>query len=82
MSEGFLNPHLAFVWSPVPKVEIRFGWGVNPLYYIDTPVEGREIGRERWRTSYMWVNPHDSLITAEREMENIKRLSLMGVIAF
>lgn len=82
MSEGFLNPHLAFVWSPVPKVEIRFGWGVNPLYYIDTPVEGREIGRERWRTSYMWVNPHDSLITAEREMENIKILSLMGVIAF
>jgi hypothetical protein len=82
MSEGFLNPHLAFVWSPIPKVEIRFGWGVNPLYYIDTPVEGREIGRERWRTSYMWVNPHDSLIIAEKEMENIKMLSLMGVVAF
>ena len=82
MSESFLNPHLAFVWSPIPKVEIRFGWGINPLYYIDTPVEGREIGRERWRTSYMWVNPHDTLITAEKEMENIKMLSLMGVIAF
>ncbi len=82
LSESFINPHLAFVWSPVPKVEIRFGWGVNPLFYRDTPVEGREIGRERWRTSYMWINPHDSLITAEREMENLKMLSLMGVIAF
>lgn len=82
MSESFINPHVALVWSPMPKVEIRFGWGVNPLYYIDTPAEGREIGRERWRTSYMWVNPHDSLITAEKEMENIKVVSLMGVIAF
>ena len=82
MSESFLNPHLAFVWGPIPNVEIRFGWGVNPLYYRDTPVEGREIGRERWRTSYMWVNPNDSLIIAEREMENIKVLSLMGVISF
>ena len=81
-SEGFLNPHLAFVWDPIPNVEIRLGWGVNPLYYIDTPVEGREIGRERWRTSYMWVNPHQSLIMAEREMDSIKMLSLMGVISF
>ncbi len=82
MGETFLNPHLALVWSPIPKVEIRFGWGVNPLYYMDTPVEGREIGRERWTTSYMWVNPGSSLIIAEREMENVKMLSLMGVIAF
>jgi hypothetical protein len=30
----------------------------------------------------MWINPSQSLITAEQEMENIKVLSLMGVIAF
>jgi len=82
MSDNFLNPHVALVWAPLSSVEIRFGWGINPLYYIDTPVGGREIGRERWRTSYMWINPSQSLITAEKEMENIKMLSLMGVIAF
>jgi hypothetical protein len=82
MSENFLNPHAALVWSPMPNVEIRLGWGVNPLYYVDTPIEGREIGRERWRTSYLWVNPHASLVTAEEEMENVRMVSLMGVISF
>jgi hypothetical protein len=81
-NEAFFNPHLALVWSPIPKVEIRLGYGVNPLYYKDQPVEGREIGRERWMTSYLWLNPTTSLMDAEAALDDIDMISLMGVIAF
>ena len=63
-------------------VELRFGWGVDPLFYRDTPVEGREIGRERWVTSRMWLDPETSLVDAEEDLDNIRMLTLMGVIAF
>jgi len=80
--QSFLNPHLALVWSPIPRVEIRLGYGLNPLYYRDTPVEGREIGRERWLSSYLWLMPFGTLVEAEEELEDLKVISLMGVIAF
>ncbi|MFH1219299.1 MAG: glycogen-binding domain-containing protein [Candidatus Eisenbacteria bacterium] len=80
--KSFLNPHVALVWSPIPKVEIRLGYGLSPLYYRDTPVEGREIGRERWLSSYLWLDPEANLIEAERALEDLKIISLMGVIAF
>jgi hypothetical protein len=80
--KAFLDPHLALVWSPLPRVEIRLGYGLNPLYYRDTPVEGRQIGRERWMASYLWVDPQANLIDAERALEDLKMISLMGVIAF
>jgi hypothetical protein len=78
----FFDPHVALVWSPIPKVEIRLGYGLSPLYYRDTPVEGREIGRERWLSSYLWLDPEANLIEAERALEDLKIISLMGVIAF
>ncbi len=81
-SKTYFNPHLALVWSPIPKVEIRLGYGVNPLYYKDQPVEGREIGRERWMTSYLWLNPTTGLMDAEEALDDIDMISLMGVIAF
>lgn len=81
-SEGFLNSHFALVWSPIPRVELRLGYGLNPIYYIDTPVEGREIGRERWLSSYLWPRPGATLIDAERALEDLKIISLMGVISF
>ena len=31
-SDNFLNPHVALVWAPLSSVEIRFGYGINPLY--------------------------------------------------
>jgi hypothetical protein len=80
--ESFFNPHLALVWSPVSRVEIRLGYGVSPIYYIDQAVEGREIGRERWMTSYLWLDAGNSLIDAEEALEDIDMISLMGVIAF
>jgi hypothetical protein len=80
--DSFFNTHLALVWSPVPRVEIRLGYGLNPLYYRDTPVDGREIGRERWMASDMWLSPLRTLVDAERNLEDLKMISLMGVIAF
>jgi hypothetical protein len=80
--DSFFNPHVALVWSPVPRVEIRLGYGVNPVYYRDQPVEGREIGRERWMASYLWINPATGLIDAEKALDDIDMISLMGVIAF
>ncbi|HVP58483.1 MAG TPA: glycogen-binding domain-containing protein [bacterium] len=80
--KSFFDPHVALVWSPIPKVEIRLGYGLNPLYYRDTPVEGREIGRERWMSSYLWLDPQANLIEAEKALEDLKMISLMGVISF
>jgi hypothetical protein len=78
----FINPHLAFVWRPVPSVEIRLGYGLSPIYYRDTPVEGREIGRERYVSSYLWLNPEYSLTEAEEALEDLDVITLMGVISF
>jgi hypothetical protein len=79
---SFFNPHVALVWSPIPRVEIRLGYGVNPIYYRDQAVEGREIGRDRWMSSYMWLDPGNSLMDAEEALEDVDIISLMGVIAF
>jgi hypothetical protein len=67
---------------PIPRVEIRLGYGLNPLYYRDAPVEGRGIGRERYTASYLWLNPTANLIDAEEALDDLKMISLMGVIAF
>ncbi len=80
--KSFVNPHVALVWSPVSKVEIRLGYGLNPLYYRDTPVDGREMGRERWLSSYLWLDPRANLIEGEKALEDLKIISLMGVISF
>jgi hypothetical protein len=82
MDDSFVNPHLALVWSPVPQVEFRLGYGLNPLYYRDTPVDGREIGRERWLASDLWSNPGLRLVDAEEDLEDLDMISLMGVISF
>ena len=66
----------------IPQVELRLGYGLNPLYYRDTPVAGREIGRERWLASDLWRDPTLSLVDAERDLEDVKMISLMGVISF
>jgi hypothetical protein len=78
----FINPYLGVVWEPTPRVEVRLGYGLNPLYYRDTPVEGRGIGRERYMASYLWLNPTANLIDAEEALDDLKMVSLMGVIAF
>jgi len=81
-NETFWNPHFAFVWSPINLVELRFGYGISPIYYRDTPVEGWEIGRDRWVTSRTWMDPAITLVGAEAEMDDTRILTLMGVISF
>ena len=80
--ETFTNSHVALVWSPIANVEIRLGYGLNPLYYRDTPVEGRQIGRERYMSSFLWLDPRARSVDAEEALEDLKMISLMGVISF
>jgi hypothetical protein len=82
LDDSFFNTHLALVWSPIPRIELRLGYGLNPIYYRDTPVEGREIGRERYISSYLWENPAATLIRGEEALEDLDIVTLMRVIAF
>jgi hypothetical protein len=81
-NESFVNTHVALIWSPVPRVEVRIGYGLNPLYYRDTPVEGRQIGRERYVSSHIWRDPTLRLVDGERALDDLKIITLMGVISF
>jgi hypothetical protein len=54
---------------------------VSPVYYNDTPLEGRGNGRKAWRDVYMWEHGA-SIFDAERALTDVKMVSLMGVISF
>ena len=79
--DAYVSPYLALVYSPVKSVEVRVGYGVNPVYYIDTPLEGRGNGRQVRRDAYMWEHGA-SIFEAERALTDVKMISLMGVISF
>jgi hypothetical protein len=68
-------------YSPVKSVEVRLGYHVSPVYYNDTPMEGRGNGRKVWRDAYMWEHGV-SVFDAERALTDVKMVSLMGVISF
>jgi hypothetical protein len=78
----FFNPYIGLVYSPRRNLELRVGYGVNPLSYIDTPVEGRSNGRERWRAQYMWDHSLADAIDAEQALEDARTIGVMAVIAF
>jgi hypothetical protein len=80
--ESFWNPYLALVYTPRENVELRIGYGVNPTGYVDTPIEGRGNGRERWRAEYMWDHGAASAIDAERALEDARTIGLMAVISY
>ncbi|MGQ9604141.1 MAG: glycogen-binding domain-containing protein [bacterium] len=82
VEQSFYNTYMAVSWSPVKNVGLKLGYGLDPLYYRDTPVEGREIGRERWLASDLWSNPTATLVDAERRLERLEMISLMAVISF
>lgn len=79
--EAYVSPYFALVYSPSRSVELRLGYHVNPVYYNDTPVEGRGNGRQVWRDTYMWEHGA-GLFDAERALADVKVVSLMGVITF
>ncbi len=80
--ESFISPYVAVVFSPRPNIQLRVGYGVDPLSYIDSPVEGRGNGRERWCSSYMWEHGDASIIDAEDALADAKTIGLMALITF
>ncbi|MFH1502366.1 MAG: hypothetical protein ABIG03_04900 [Candidatus Eisenbacteria bacterium] len=80
--ETFFTPYIALVYSPRPNIEVRLGYGVDPLSYLDTPVEGRGNGRERWRSQYLWEHSAHGVIDAEEALEDARTIGLMAVISF
>ncbi len=60
--DSFMAPYVALAYSPRENIEVRVGYGVSPTNYVDTPVEGRGNGRERWLSQYLWEHSdHDIL---------------------
>jgi hypothetical protein len=78
----FVAPYLALVYSPRDNVEVRVGYGVNPTNYIDTPVEGRANGRERWLSQYLWEHSAHDWLDAEAALEDARTIGVMAVITF
>ncbi len=80
--KSFFAPYVALVYSPRPNIEVRLGYGVDPTNYVDTPVEGRGNGRERWRSQYLWEHSAYDVIDAEKALENARTIGVMAVISF
>ncbi len=80
--ESFMQPYMALVYSPRKNIELRLGYGVNPLGYVDVPVEGRANGRERWRSDYLWNHSAAGVLDAEQALADARTIGLMAVISF
>ena len=80
--EAFLAPYVALVYSPRENIEVRVGYGVSPTNYVDTPVEGRGDGRERWVSEYMWDHSGHDVLDAEKALADAKTIGVMAVITF
>jgi hypothetical protein len=78
----FVAPYVAMVYEPRENVEIRVGYGVNPLSYDDAPVEGRPNGRERWMSQYLWEHSELDWLDAEEALEDARTIGVMAVITF
>lgn len=80
--EAFLAPYVALVYNPRENIEVRVGYGVSPTNYIDTPVEGREDGRGRWLSEYLWDHSDHDGLDAEKALADAKTIGVMAVITF
>jgi hypothetical protein len=80
--DNFFAPYVALVYSPRENVEIRAGYGVNPVQYTDTPVAGRANGRERWRSEYLWEHGLYDEMDAEEALSDARTIGVMAVLTF
>ena len=80
--ESYVAPYVALAYSPRENVELRVGYGVNPTNYLDTPVEGRANGRERWLSEYLWEHGGTDVLGAEAALEDARTIGVMAVITF
>lgn len=81
-ADEFFTPYVGVSYRPRKNMEFRVGAGVDPMNYVDTPVEGRPNGRERWRSEYLWEHGEHGLLDAEEALEDGKIWSAMAVILF
>jgi hypothetical protein len=82
VDENYYAPYVALVYSPRKNVEVRLGYGVDPTNYIDTPVEGRGNGRAIWREAYLQEFSSETVLDAEKALEDARVIGLMAVITF
>ncbi|MFH1689709.1 MAG: glycogen-binding domain-containing protein [Candidatus Eisenbacteria bacterium] len=80
--DSFTAPYVALAYSPRENVELRVGYGVNPTNYMDTPVEGRGNGRERWLAEYVWDHSGNDALDAEEALADARVIGVMAVISF
>ncbi len=81
-NKSYFAPYIALVYSPRPNVEVRLGYGIDPMSYIDTPVKGRPDGRERWRSQYLWDHSDYTVLNAEQALQDARTIGVMAVISF
>ena len=81
-TDTFFNPFLAVEWNLRTNIKVQFSYGVNPTNYIDTPVEGRGNGRERWRSYYQWTHSLVDEVGAEKALSDAQTLGIMAVLTF
>jgi hypothetical protein len=82
VDDSFTAPYVALAYSPRENVELRVGYGVNPTSYMDTPVEGRGNGRERWLAEYVWDHSGSDALDAEEALADARVIGVMAVISF
>ena len=80
--DSFVAPYVALAYSPRENVEVRVGYGVSPTNYVDTPVEGRGNGRERWLSEYLWDHSDHDILDAEDALADARVIGVMAVITF
>ncbi len=81
-TDTFFDPFLAVEWNLRTNIKVQFSYGVNPTNYIDTPVEGRGNGRERWRSYYQWTHSLVDEVDAEKALADAQTLGIMAVLTF
>jgi hypothetical protein len=81
-SDSFVAPYAALVYSPRQNVEVRIGYGVNPVNYDDTPVEGWDNGREWYMAKYLFDHSAFDWLDAEQALQDARTIGVMGVITF
>ncbi len=78
----FGSAYVALIWAIRENIQARVYYGVDPSSYVDTPVEGRGNGRERWRSQYRWTHGEADEIDAEQALSNARPVGIMAVLTF
>jgi hypothetical protein len=71
IAKGFWAPYAGLKYQPNAKVEVVVAYGVDPLdFAID--YNGRQTGRWWYRQMYLFEHPDQSIIDAERSLDEAR----------